>query len=81
MIEVGKEYYVVSDIYDWIDPMEKVEVHTHEDGEMPFVVHRHEDGSWLTSGYIDEYDLLSADEIIKVWHNHRMMVDSFERHG
>lgn len=83
MIEVGKEYYVVSDKYDWLDPMDKVKIFLYESGKQPLTTKTYfENGEKKKSiGYVDENDLLSADEIIKVWQNHRMIVDSFERHG
>lgn len=81
MIEVGKEYYVVSNDHLCLPAMTKVKV-KEERGDNNFVVMQQTKfGYEYFSGHVNEYDLLSADEIINVWNHHRMLTDSFERHG
>lgn len=83
MIEAGKEYYLVSEGYAF-SPMSKVKVERIDPEDYVYVslTIKHDENIKTTYyNYVNEYDLLSADEIIKVWHHHRMIVDSFERHG
>lgn len=83
-IKQGESYYVVSDEYsDWLPLMSYVKVH--DDGYFdcndPYVVLRGSDGSWVSSGYIKPEHLLTAQQILKLYQEHMVMVDALERNG
>lgn len=79
-IKQGESYYVVSDEYsDWLPLMSYVVVY--DDGYSGchdhFVVLRGSDGSWVASGHIKPEHLLTAEQILKLYDDHMIMVDEF----
>lgn len=84
MIEKGKEYYLVSNDYDWIDPLTKV-MALLVDGDKDVYVRNVEFKSVrkdkMIYGYVKPHELLTLDQIIKLRDDHLEMMDAIERHG
>jgi len=83
LIKKGEYYYLVSNDYDWIEPLTKVKALL-VDGDKDVYVRnvveqRLHDGN--VSGYVRPHELLTLDQILKLRDDHLEMMDAIERHG
>lgn len=84
MIEKGKEYYLVSKNYDWIEPMTTVKallVDGDKDVFVRDVIGQRMLGQKNVFGYVKPHELLTLDQILKLRDDHLEMMEAIERHG
>lgn len=80
-IKEGGCYFVMSDEYEGLQVLTDVIVRIIDTTGIFCVLYDHEGWEWIWSGYIKQEHLLTADQILRLYEDHLIMVDAFERHG
>lgn len=79
-LQENTDYYVMTDDYPMLPAMTRVRLHGEDDQDDVYVVWEDE-LEWLWSGYVKPHHLLTAEQIVKLYEDHLMLVDACERHG